>query len=282
MEKFYINPKFQYLSSEIKSIPRHAYSVDKVYCNHRNTVELTTIKGERFVVKKYKRPTLANCVIYTWFRKPKTQRAYNNAFMLGEKGIETADPVAYIESYKHGFYHTGWFISRYLPYADVREYYDGITDDETRRNFADAFLRFTNSLFEKKLLDEDYNSGNILAYKKDGEYHFALVDINRIRRCSPTAFDEVRALSQLKLKDKELPRALVSFANISEQHLDRLSFCYRLNKSVATAKHNIKHWFKRLIGLEGNLDLPSHDYKSAFYTHKPVATILISAFAVLC
>lgn len=250
MDNFYINPKFEYLSSEIHGIPLHEYRVEKVFCNHRNIVELTTIHGERFVVKKYKRPTVANCVIYTLFRKPKAQRAYCNAFMLARKGIETAEPVAYIERHKHGFYHTGWFISRYLPYADVRAYYDSLTDEEARHKFADAFLRFTYLLFEKHQLNEDYNTGNILAYEHNGEYHFALVDINRIKHCSPSTFDEVRALSQLRLRERELPKALVRFAHISRQQPARLSYLYQLNRFIATAKHHVKHWFKRLFRLE--------------------------------
>lgn len=247
MEKFYINPKFQYLSKEIHAVPNHHYNVEKVFCNHRNIVELVTINGEYFVVKRYKRPTLANCVIYTWFRKPKTRKAYNNAFMLNAKGIETAEPVAYIERYKNGFYHTGWFISRYLPYVNVRIFYDGIKDEESKRRFADAFLQFTNSLFEKNLLDKDYNPGNILAYEQGGNYHFALVDINRIKQCTPTAFDEVKALSQLQLKGRELPKALVSFADISKKRLNLLSFFYLLNKGIATVRHNVKHWIKGVI-----------------------------------
>lgn len=60
MIQFYINPKFRFLSTEIEGIPQHDYVVEKTFRNRRNTVELVRIWGEEYVVKRYKRPTLAN------------------------------------------------------------------------------------------------------------------------------------------------------------------------------------------------------------------------------
>lgn len=219
MRKYYINPKFRYLGNKIKQIPIHAYQVEKTFCNHRNTVELVKAANKLFVIKRYKRPTLANCIIYTWFRKPKTRRAYENAFLLEKNGIETAEPVGYIEQYKMGFFHTGWFISRYLPYKNVRDYYDSIRDDNERAKFAHAFWQFTNTLCKKHVLSKDYNTGNILTYMKDNTYHFAMIDINRLKLGKPSTFEEAKALTQLRLKRKEVPNGLSTYAELSQHNI---------------------------------------------------------------
>lgn len=247
MRKYYINPKFRYLGNKIKQIPIHAYQVEKTFCNHRNTVELVKAANELFVIKRYKRPTLANCIIYTWFRKPKTRRAYENAFLLEKNGIETAEPVGYIEQYKMGFFHTGWFISRYLPYKNVRDYYDSIWDDNERAKFAHAFWQFTNTLCKKHILSKDYNTGNILTYMKDNTYHFAMIDINRLKLGKPSTFEEAKALTQLRLKRKEVPNGLSTYAELSQHNIEDIALLYILNSKLNSRRHHIKQSLKRLL-----------------------------------
>lgn len=247
MIQFYINPKFRFLSTEIEGIPQHDYVVEKTFRNRRNTVELVRIWGEEYVVKRYKRPTLANCVVYTLLRKSKAERAFNNAFYLKQHGIETAEPVAYIEQSKCGFFHTGWFISRYLPYKDVREVCDSITDVQERKQFREAFMKFTNELCERHIMNKDYNSGNVLAYKKDGEYHFVLIDISRLKIHRLSTFDECKALMQLKLKGHEVSRVLSSFARISGKGVRKLAFFYNMNIRLNNHRHSVKCNLKRIL-----------------------------------
>ena len=73
--KFRINQDFADFSDFIRKIPQDDYPVEKVFCCNRNTVVLTTAGDRSFVVKKYKRPTLFNCFMYTCFRKSKAKRA---------------------------------------------------------------------------------------------------------------------------------------------------------------------------------------------------------------
>ena len=114
--KVHIHPHYAAYESYIRAIPSEEYEREEVYCNRRNTVERVRFGDKDFVIKKYKRPALINCLIYTWFRKSKAQRAFEYAELFLQRGIETAPPVAYIEIKKNGFFHTGYFISEYLPY----------------------------------------------------------------------------------------------------------------------------------------------------------------------
>ena len=83
---------------------------------------------------------------------------------LLELGIDTPQPVAYIESKKKGLFTTGYFISEYLPYKLMRDAYNEIQDSEKRRLTKD-FIDFTLEMHSKKVLPLDFNSNNIF-------YHF--------------------------------------------------------------------------------------------------------------
>ena len=77
--KVHIHPHYAAYESYIRAIPSEEYEREEVYCNRRNTVERVRFGDKDFVIKKYKRPALINCLIYTWFRKSKAQRAFEYA-----------------------------------------------------------------------------------------------------------------------------------------------------------------------------------------------------------
>ena len=73
--KIVINPKYSYLADFINSLPDKNPFPEEVFQNDRNYVYKITVEDTPLVVKKYKRPTLANCFIYTWFRMGKAERS---------------------------------------------------------------------------------------------------------------------------------------------------------------------------------------------------------------
>ena len=131
--KVHIHPHYAAYESYIRAIPSEEYEREEVYCNRRNTVERVRFGDKDFVIKKYKRPALINCLIYTWFRKSKAQRAFEYAELFLQRGIETAPPVAYIEIKKNGFFHTGYFISEYLPYPLVTDMFGMEMEEEEKK-----------------------------------------------------------------------------------------------------------------------------------------------------
>ena len=84
--KIAINPQYKHLNRYIQAIPLKSYYPVQTFCNKRNLVQKVMIENQEFVIKKYKRPTLANCVIYTYFRKTKARKAYEYANKLLEAG----------------------------------------------------------------------------------------------------------------------------------------------------------------------------------------------------
>lgn len=238
--KVFVNPKYAEMREEIVGIPQGSYETVKVFRNERNTVELIKLHGEDVVMKRYKRPTLFNCFVYTFLRHSKARRSYDNAFLLKDNGFETAEPIAYIEKKKWGFFHTGWYLSRYLKYPDAREYYATLDGKEAREDFGTALLTFANSLFRHNIIYKDYNPGNILVHHEDGKYHFALVDINRMKVGKPTIYREMKAFVQYALELCQLPFALTTYSRLSGYDIDDMGYYFFVNRRMDRRKQAYK------------------------------------------
>lgn len=215
---FHIGENYASLKEEILAVPTHGYETLHTFCNRRNTVEKVLLGGKIYVVKKYKRPTLANCLVYSFLRKNKARRAYEYALRLRDAGIETAAPVAYITMSKHGFFHTGWFISEFLPYETLGSIYAPSSSDPRRDAVMECFMRFTVALHRKGIFHHDYNPGNILFYPDGiGNYRFALIDINQLsfgRR--PLLAKAVGSFIQGDIKPRDLYPVVNRYAQLRE------------------------------------------------------------------
>lgn len=180
--KTHIHPDYRYLRREIINIINGDYVSVKIFRNKRNVVEKIILDGKEFVLKKYKPPTFFNRVVYTFFRKTKACRAFNNAITLLDNGVKTPFPVAYMEVYRKGLFHTGYFISEYLNYPVLSNLNFRELDRECADVLEKDFIDFTIKLQGKGILMKDYNPSNIFyVVKQDGHYDFALTDTNRIR-----------------------------------------------------------------------------------------------------
>lgn len=174
--KVVIDKAYEKYRPTILGIPSEQIKPSHVFCDNRNVVYLIDVEeGEQWVVKKFKRPTLANCVIYTWFRKNKAKRSFEYAYKLLETGIDTPQPIAYIEIPRNGFFHTGYYISKYLPYERM----DRV--DQKDPILAQSFIKYAEKLYQKGIVNYDFNPNNVLIHPgEDGKLLFSLVDINRI------------------------------------------------------------------------------------------------------
>ena len=117
--KTVVHPDYAYLEDFVRRLPQEEFPIDHVFCDRRNTVVATHEQGIPMVVKKYARPTVFNCFIYTFFRPTKAKRAYRYAMRLERCGVETAAPIGYVHVYRWGIFHTGYFLCRYLPYPTL-------------------------------------------------------------------------------------------------------------------------------------------------------------------
>lgn len=242
----HINPAYADLSDFILSVPNHDYTPEQVYCNRRNTVERIRYNDQQYVVKKYKRPVLLNCVVYTWFRKNKPLRAYENAEYLLKNGFDTAAPIAYLVFKKHGFYHTGYFISSYIPYPTLDEILRG-DDEAAKKEWEDAFVDYTVRLHQAGIIHRDYNARNLIVHKEGDQHCFAMIDINQLTfgKVTPKA-----AMVSLELFRQDIPHLeelIPAYAKGMGFDADECLNLLRQSQERRARRRAFKHWFKRNI-----------------------------------
>ena len=239
--KIKIHKKHESIADRIKEIANNGYKGIHTFRNRRNTVELIDIEGTTFVVKRYKVPNILNRIIYTFFRKSKAQRAYEYALKILRNGISTPFPVAYMETSRNGLFHTGYFVSEYIPHPTLNTWnIEEHSKAETDRLVKD-FINFTIDLHEKEILPLDYNPGNIFYYKEEGseQYRFALTDINRVKFGRLSRYkDSMHSFEQLGLPADKLHSILSAYCRRRGLDIEASLFVvlyYRIRKRIKKA-----------------------------------------------
>lgn len=182
--KCVVAPAFEHIRGEIGKLPeRIEQGEGKVLWDGRNKlIAFDPIAGceKTLVVKKFKKLDLFKRIIYTFFRINKARRSFQNALSLSERGLDTPEPIAYIEDYRHGLLRQVYYICVYTDFHPIRE---RLVDLEPfDRQMEKDYARFVASLHEKGVIHKDLNNTNVLfAPLTDGHYHFQLIDINRVR-----------------------------------------------------------------------------------------------------
>ena len=180
--KVIVNPKYENsraLRDFINNVDRRFPSGKLVQQGSRNTLRSFEIEGQGMVVKHFGTPNAFNRVVYSLFRKPKGVRAYEYAFRVRNAGFDTPEPIAYMERRSFGLVSDAYFISSQCPYS--RRFYEfGNADAKDIEDILRAFTRRTAQFHEAGMLHRDFSPGNILFDKVDGQWKFAIVDINRM------------------------------------------------------------------------------------------------------
>lgn len=175
--RYFINPKYRMYEAFVRSLPDVFDKSGRLIYDSRNKVRLFDAPdGQTLVVKRFKVPMLHQRFDYTFIRPSKAKRAYTFAMRLVELGISTPEPIACIESRRHGLFYYGYFVSTYCPDPDacfLREDYEGHDD------LIDAIARFIVDMHVKGFVHGDVNLSNFLYKKENGGYRITTIDINR-------------------------------------------------------------------------------------------------------
>lgn len=201
-----INPKYEHLRSFISQLPERMDAEGiYLYGGRRNLIKMFEAPdGTRLNVKRYKKPVFPSNIIYsTGIRKPKGRRAYTYPPILLAKGIQTPEAVAYIEDRHLGMLQHSWFISIQCPYAHLL-YEMGDATENVYAPIAKALAAYAANMHDKEVLHLDFSPGNILwdvdhqgtTHGKQ-EYHFSIVDINRMRFGAVNMEDGCRSFARL-------------------------------------------------------------------------------------
>lgn len=153
----------------------------EVIYNKRNVVSRFRIDVgsiPTIVVKRFRRPRIFQG-IGILFRGTKARRAWVNALRLLKQGIDTPIPYCYADTTSAiGWPEYSYLITSDEPLPPIQTELERPVDFNTC--LAKAFGRFIAMLHDKGILHHDLNSTNVRYDVSEGEYHFMLIDINRM------------------------------------------------------------------------------------------------------
>lgn len=193
-----INPKYKHLGEWLERLPEDFERLGDVIYDKRNQLRVITAPdGSLLNVKRYCVPHLINRIVYsTGIRQAKGLRAFTYPTRLLERSIDTPEPIAYIEQRHCGLLGVSYFVSVQSPLRHTL-YELGEAREGTYEDLANALGRFTAMMHDREVLHLDYSPGNILWDKDEQGYHFAIVDINRMRFGKVNMKDGCAALRRL-------------------------------------------------------------------------------------
>ena len=147
----------------------------------RNSIKKVDIKGTTFVIKSFKKPLLINQFIYKHIRKSKAKRSFEYANTLLKLGIKTPPSVAYIENFNLIGLQNSYYVSEFIPYDITFRTLIDEPNYPDHQTIIEGFTKFTFDLHEKGVEFLDHSPGNTLIVKKENQYDFYLVDLNRMK-----------------------------------------------------------------------------------------------------
>lgn len=202
---------FQETLLDVKSIfTNNGKSIHKA----RNELKIIQLNGIGTVVKAFKVPNVINQFAYAYIRKSKAYKSFHNAVRLKELGVNTPEPIGFIEFYKNSLLKESFFISKEFKYeitmANVRD--DALADKEA---ILKAFAAFTYDIHQKGVWHVDYSGGNILINPEKDGYAFSLVDINRMEFRSISGYQGLENFNKMWFDDESLTIIAKEYAELA-------------------------------------------------------------------
>ena len=187
--KLTVSPLYQHLDSWLQQVPQlFASNQGTLLYDGRNQIRLFEVDGDKLVVKRYKRHDIFKKLVYTFFRKSKARRSYENAIGLKARGFSTPQEVAYMEERCAGLIQQVYYVCTYTNSQPIKPRL--IEQEPFDEALAETYAHYVALLHEKGVLHRDLNPTNVLYQKKEEEYEFELIDINRMQffdGCVPQA-----------------------------------------------------------------------------------------------
>jgi len=242
------------VSSSFKNFQDSIFNIKTIFSNNtnsihqaRNILKVITINNTEVVVKAFRIPNAINQFAYAYIRKSKAYKSYFNAIKLTELRIQTPEPIGFIEFYRNGFFKESFFLSKYFKYeitmANVRD--DNLDD---KKEILEAFTKYTYNLHKNGVWHIDYSGGNILINRKNNQYEFSIVDINRMEFKTISEYDGLENFNKLWLNEEDLTNIAKKYAQLASLDQEKaistiLEHDMKLKKHVLR-RRKIKAFFK--------------------------------------
>ncbi len=221
--KIKVTEAFQKSKAEIEAVFKNFYSEGRLLGKgERNQIKLFKLQGQTINVKSFKIPNPVNKIVYKYFRKSKAQRSFENATYLLEQGIGTPQPIAYAENFSLFGLKDSYYASAHLD-CDLT-FRELITNEQypDKENIIKQFTAFTFLLHENNILFKDHSPGNTLIKKMDGQYHFYLVDLNRMEFKKLSFEERIKNFARLTPKKEMVKTMSESYAHLINKNKDEV------------------------------------------------------------
>lgn len=148
-------------------------------------------ESEEVVIKSYYSSGLFSR-LKELFRASRAKKCWYSANALFQRKIPTAKPIACINEKKLGFVRKSYFVSEYLPNAEVLTFYlnekfkSPLTHEKRKQKIQilTQLARFVRHIHELWIYHGDLKASNILIEEKaPGFYQFYLIDLDHVKVC---------------------------------------------------------------------------------------------------
>lgn len=192
----------------------------------RNTLKIFECNGIKLVAKRYRKTNPFNKIIYGTIRKSKAHRAYNHGIALRNNGIDSPQPIAYIDIYHRGRLSNSYFISLHSDYMPLEPILQKVkTEDASAKK--DIYLplaEFIYDIHNRGFYHKDLNISNILCKQNESKkWLFQLIDTNRMsirKRLSTTS--RMNNLKRFTTDHIISLSLLASYAQVAKMEIDEI------------------------------------------------------------
>lgn len=218
MTKIHFHPNYKHLKKDLeKIIGQFGNKGETVFANDRNTIKKINLNGIDINLKKFKIPNAFNAFIYTYIRKSKAKRSFENAEYLLKNHILTPHPIAFLENHTLFGLKESYYISLHVDYDfDFRELIHNPKYPD-RKNILQQFTEFTFNLHEKHVNFLDHSPGNTLIVKDGKNYRFYLIDLNRMRFENLDYNHRIKNFNRLWLSKTMIKIIAATYADLSKK-----------------------------------------------------------------
>jgi RIO-like serine/threonine protein kinase len=187
--------------------------------------------------------------MYRFFRSSKAERSYENAVKLRALGVNTPEPIGYIELASKFLFQKSYYVSEFYDFDfEIR---DVLNDDtfEDREEILKEFVYFSNDLHDKGVYHSDYSPGNVIIKKLNDGYEFSIIDVNRMKFRPYSIALRFENLSRFSTNDKDKDFIARQYAKIlkieDNKAIEMLNHYHDVHQNYLTNKKRIKRFKRR-------------------------------------
>lgn len=244
--RFAIGKDFEHLTDFIRTLPAQYDSIGETIHSARNEIKTADVNGGKLVIKYFRRLSPVNRFFFTLTGVTKAKNAYRHACHLADHGINTPEPVGYIDCYKNFFISRSFFVCAYTDYSPVKEIFALPVEDSAEgiRQFA----RWTYRLHREGIFPGDFNDSNILIKSVSDAIDFQIIDINRMKFGRYTLKNGIRNMKRLQTPPEKM--GILAAAYAKEAGADVFEVLYgivsRRNRFLRKRDRKVK--LQKLLG----------------------------------